>query len=62
MTLSDGDPTLTMVGRGGRYNVLRLMPEHVDTKLTDLLATLADCPRARSERIHDHCKARHEGL
>jgi hypothetical protein len=35
-------------GRRGRYNVERLMVEHGDSRLTDLLATLADYPKARS--------------
>ena len=33
-----------------------------DAKLTDLLQTLADCPKARSVGIHDLCKARYAGL
>jgi len=33
-----------------------------DAKLTDLLATLADCPKAQSVSVHDPCKARYEGL
>jgi hypothetical protein len=28
-----------------------------DAKLTDLLLTLAVCPKARSASIHDRCKA-----
>jgi hypothetical protein len=59
-------PTLTIVcepcGRRGQYNVERLMAEHGDAKLTDLLATLADCPMARSTSIYDRCKAVYEGL
>jgi hypothetical protein len=35
-------------GRRGRYNVDRLIAEHGDAKLTDLLATLANCPKARA--------------
>ena len=35
----------------------RLMEQHGDAKLTDLLHTLADCPKARSASIHDRCKA-----
>src|SRR4029077_16243598 len=50
-------PTLTIVcepcGRRGQYNVERLMAEHGDAKLTVLLQTLADCPKARSVSIHD---------
>jgi hypothetical protein len=48
--------------RRGRYNVERLKAEHGDAKLTDLLVTLADCPKARSVSIHDHCRAVYEGL
>jgi hypothetical protein len=33
------------------------MVEHGDAKLTDLLWTLADCPKARSVSVHDRCKA-----
>ena len=49
-------------GRRGRYRVETLMAEHGDAKLTDLLRTLADCPKARPMSIHDRCKARYEGL
>jgi hypothetical protein len=38
------------------------MAEHGDAKLTDLLATLADCPKARSVSVHDWCKAVYEWL
>jgi hypothetical protein len=38
------------------------MAEHGDAKLTDLLVTLADCPKARSVSVHDRCKAKYEGL
>jgi hypothetical protein len=67
LILSDvRDPTLTIVcepcGRRGRYNVERLIAEHGDVKLTDLLVTLADCDKARSVSIHDRCRARYEGL
>jgi hypothetical protein len=59
-------PVLTVVcepcGRRGRYNVERLMAERGDAKLTDLLATLVDCPKARSLNIHDRRKAVYEGL
>jgi hypothetical protein len=67
LILSDvPDPTLTMVcepcGRRGHYNVDGLLEEHGDAKLTDLLRTLADCPKTRSAIIHDRCKAVYEGL
>jgi hypothetical protein len=58
-------PALAIVcelcGRRGRYNVDRLMTEHGDAKLTDLLVTLAECPEARSVSIHDQCPASHLG-
>jgi hypothetical protein len=38
-------------------SVAKLMAEHGDAKLTDLLLTLAACPEARSASIHDRCKA-----
>jgi hypothetical protein len=62
MTVSDlRGPTLAIVcepcGRRGRYAVDKLMAEHGDAKLTDLLATLADCPKARSVSVHGRCKA-----
>ena len=54
-------PTLSLVcepcGRHGRYSVARLMEQHGDAKLTDLLVTLVDCAKARSVSIHDRCKA-----
>ena len=54
-------PTLGIVcepcGRRGRLSVAKLMAEHGDAKLTDLLQTLADCQKARSASIHDLCKS-----
>jgi hypothetical protein len=59
-------PTLTIVcaqcGRRGRYNVARLMERHGDAKLTELLCTLVECPKAKSTNIYDRCKAVYEGL
>jgi hypothetical protein len=59
-------PTLSIVcepsARRGRYAVARLLEEHGDAKLTDLLVTLANCPTARSASIHDRCKAVFERL
>jgi hypothetical protein len=49
-------------GRRGRYNVEKLMAAHGDAKLTDLLATVADCPRARSLSVHDRCRVVYERL
>jgi hypothetical protein len=62
IVLSDvRERTLTIVcepcGRRGRYDVGRLMAEHGDARLTDLLLTLADCQKARSASIHARCKA-----
>jgi hypothetical protein len=48
--------------RRGRYAVGRLIEEHGDAKLTDLLSTLANCPKARSASVHDRCKPVYEGL
>jgi len=66
-TLSDlREPTLSIVcepcNRHGRYSVARLVEEHGDAKLTELLVTLANCPKARSANIHDRCKVVYEGL
>jgi hypothetical protein len=51
------EPTLSIVcapcGRRGRYSVAKLMEQHGDAKLTDLLARLGDCAKARSVSIHD---------
>jgi hypothetical protein len=62
LVLSDvHEPTLIVVcepcGRRGTYNVARLMEQRGDAKLTDLLHTLANCPKARSASIHDRCNA-----
>ena len=61
-TLSDfRTPTLSIecepCGRFGRYAIARLMEQHGDARLPDLLSVLADCPKARSVSIHDRCKA-----
>jgi len=62
LVLSDlRQPTLSIVcepcALRGRYSVAKLIEEHGDAKLTDLLVTLAACPKARSMSIHDRCKA-----
>jgi hypothetical protein len=48
-------PTLSIVcepcDRHGTYNVASLMERHGDTKLTDLLQELADCPKAHAQSI-----------
>jgi hypothetical protein len=56
-------PALSIVcarcGRFGRYDVKRLIALHgADARLPDLLATLANCEKARSVSIHDRCQAR----
>ena len=38
------------------------MEQQGDAKLTDLLQTLANCPKARLASIDDRCKAVFEGL
>ena len=48
-------------GRRESYHVAKLVAEHGDAKLTDLLQALADCPMARSSGIHDRCKAVYVG-
>jgi hypothetical protein len=67
LTLSDfRGPTLSIVcapcDKRGRYSVAKLIVQHGDAKLTDLLQTLTDCPKAHSARIHNRCKAVYEGL
>jgi hypothetical protein len=70
MILSDvRTPTLVLAcescGRRGGYRLERLLAEHGDAKLTDLLATLVDAPRrapsasttrARSVYSDLHCR------
>jgi hypothetical protein len=46
-------------GRRGRYNVARLMEKYGDAKLPELRHVLANCPKARSQSIHDRCKVRY---
>jgi hypothetical protein len=43
--------------------VERLIAKHsADVKLPELLATLANCPKAHSFSVYDGCKAVYEGL
>jgi len=61
-TLSDFRvPTLSieceLCGRAERYNVAKLMEQHGDARLPDLLYVLADCPKARAQSVYDRCKA-----
>jgi hypothetical protein len=67
LTLSDvRGPTLGIVcqpcARRSRYRVARLIEEHGDTKLTELIVTLADCPKASSAHMYERCTAVYEGL
>jgi hypothetical protein len=67
LTLSDVlSPTLSIVcepcNRHGRYSVARLVEEHGHAKLTELIVTLATCPKARSASVYDRCRAVYEGL
>ena len=59
-------PALSIVcepcGRRGTYSVARLMERHGDAKLTDLLQTLANRPKAHSVSVHDRCKVVFEQL
>ena len=61
-TLSDfRAPTLSIecqpFRRHGRYNVAKLIGQHVDAKLPQLLYVLAECPKARSTSVYDRCTA-----
>jgi hypothetical protein len=67
LTLSDVlSPALSIVcepcSRHGRYSLARLVEEHGDAELTDLLQTLASCPKTRSANIRDQCKVVYDGL
>jgi hypothetical protein len=67
LTLSEVlSPTLSIVcepcNRHGRYSVARLVEEHGDANLTELIVTLTNCPKARSASIHERCKAVFERL
>jgi hypothetical protein len=42
--------------------VARLVEEHGDANLTELIVTLTNCPKARSASIHERCKAVFERL
>jgi hypothetical protein len=58
LTLSDvREPTLAIA-----CERLSHRRDGADAKLTDLLATLANCENARSPSIHDRCKAMFEGF
>ena len=60
--LRDGREASCRSCRYGRYDVKRLIAvPGADAKLPGLLATLANCEKARSVSIHDRCKAKYEG-
>jgi hypothetical protein len=46
----------------GANAVTRLIEKHGDARLTELLVTLANCPKARSARMYDRCNAVYVGL
>ena len=48
-----------LCGRAGRYNVAKLMEKCGDMKLLELRHLLANCPKARSQSIHDRCRVRY---
>ena len=67
MTLSDvRGPTLAIVcqpcAKRRRYAIARIIQEHGDAKLTELLVTLAHCAKARSAHMYDRCEAVYIGL
>ena len=41
-----------------RYAVTRVIVEHDDAKLGDLLTVLINCPKANAASIYDRCEAR----
>ena len=59
-------PTLSIAcqpcGLRDRYSVQRLRTKHGDPKLTDLLETLANCPKARPGNIHDGARRCSKGF
>jgi hypothetical protein len=58
VALSDlADPTSPSPASPAGYSVRRLMQKHGDARLTDLLLTIADCPKAKARAIHDPCRA-----
>ena len=56
-------PTLSIeceaCGRRGRYSVARLIEQYGDAKLPELRHILANCPKARSQSVHDRCRVRY---
>jgi hypothetical protein len=43
-------------GRQGRLNVARLLDKNGDAKVTDHVAALANCDKARAFSLYDRCK------
>ena len=67
LTLSDARGTTLEIycqpcARRQLYAVAMLIEEYGDAKLTELLVTLANCPKASSARMYDRCTAVYEGL
>jgi hypothetical protein len=46
-------------GRRGRYSAAKLIEQYSVVKLPDLRHILANCPKARSQSIHDRCRVRY---
>jgi hypothetical protein len=64
LTLADlRTPTLSIecepCGRRGRYSVAKLIEQYGDVKLPDLRHILANCPKAKSQSIHDRYRVRY---
>ena len=55
--LSDALDRLRAVRPARTYNVAGLMEQHGDAKLTELIVTLTNCPKAWSASVYDRCKA-----
>jgi hypothetical protein len=54
-------PTLSIecepCARFERYAIAKLMEQHGDARLPELLDVLADCPKAKAASVYDRCKA-----
>ena len=60
MCALDALDCLRAVQAARTHSVAKLMVQHADATLPDLLVTLADCPKARSANIYDRCRAVYE--
>jgi hypothetical protein len=49
-------------GRRKQFVVAKLVEEHGDRKLTDLLLRLANCPKTQTTNLHGRCGSVYEGL